>query len=354
MTMPQPRAGATRIAADQTAMYLEAAEAPAAIERQFAANSAAAAALGAALRAHPPRAVVTAGRGSSDHAATFAKYLIETRTGTLTSSAAPSVSSVYAAPMKLDGVVYLAISQSGRSPDMLASALAAKDAGARVVAIVNDVTSPLAKLAHHLLPMHAGPEASVAATKTYLASVAAILQLIASWTDDTALRGELAQLPSLMRKAWTLDWATAARELTPAHNLYVVGRGIGFGAAQEAALKLKETCALHAEAFSSAEVRHGPMALIREGFPLLVFSQNDETRADIAQLVAGLVAAQATVLLAGFSHPGAFALPAIEASPLVQPLLLVQSFYKMAASLSVARGLNPDRPPNLRKITETL
>ncbi len=218
--------------------------------------------LGEALRRFAPRAVVTCARGSSDHAATYARYLIETRTGLLASSAAPSVSSLYATKADLESVLFLAISQSGASPDLLAAARAARDAGALVVALVNAEESPLARAASHAIPLRAGLESSVAATKSYIASLTAIVQLVGSWTQDDELRAALEGAPDQLASAWQLDWSAAIEYLRPANNLFVVGRGLGLGIAQEAALKLKETCGLHAEAFSSAELRHGPVALV--------------------------------------------------------------------------------------------
>ena len=340
-------------------MYLEAGEASGVVAAQLAANAEKAEAIGARLRAGPPRAVVTCARGSSDHAATFAKYLIETRTGVLTSSAGLSVSSVYAASQGLDGVLYLAISQSGKSPDLLASVRAAKDAGAFTLALVNDVTSPLAQLVDEVLPLHAGPELSVAATKSYIAALSAIVQLVAAWTGDESLKTGLAALPAGLAKAWTLDWTPAVERLKTAGNLYVLGRGVGFGVAQEAALKFKETCGLHAEAFSAAEVLHGPMALVKTGFPVLVFAQNDESRGSVDEMARSLIARDADVLLVGagdssVSLGGAGALPALAAHPVVEPILMIQSFYRMANALSVARGYDPDSPPHLNKVTETV
>src|SRR4051812_20630308 len=163
-----------------TRMFREAAQAPAVVARQLARNERGMHALGALLRAKPPRAVVTLARGSSDHAATYAKYLLETRLGVLTSSAAPSTASVYNAQPDLSDCVVLAISQSGRSPDLIASAVAAKAAGARVVALVNDEASPLAMLARHCIPLAAGVEESVAATKTHLATISALTHLAAA------------------------------------------------------------------------------------------------------------------------------------------------------------------------------
>jgi glucosamine--fructose-6-phosphate aminotransferase (isomerizing) len=335
-------------------MSQEAAQAPAVVRAQLSANAERLHRIGALLRELSPRAVVTCARGSSDHAATFAKYLIESRTKVLTSSAAPSLSSLYDAKPDLRGVLFLAISQSGRSPDLLAAAESAKSCGACVVALCNVEESPLAELADHLVPLCAGLEASVAATKSYIASLSAIVHLVASWTDDRELRDALTQAPDLLQASLAQDWGDAIAPLQRAQNLFVVGRGYGLGIAQEAALKLKETCGLHAEAFSAAEVKHGPMALVGAGFPVLMLSQNDETRAGIEALAREFVRRGADVLLAGARAPGAVELPTLAAHPVVEPLLMIQSFYRMTARLALARGLDPDAPPHLRKVTETL
>ncbi|HEY4448862.1 MAG TPA: SIS domain-containing protein [Steroidobacteraceae bacterium] len=340
--------------AEMTRMFREAAQAPEAVRAQLAANAAQVTRLAKRLRRTPPRAVVTCARGSSDHAATFARYLIETRLGVLTSSAAPSVSSVYATATDLAGTLMLTISQSGASPDLLAVVGQARKAGARIVALVNAEQSPLAQLADDLLPLHAGPERSVAATKSFLASLGAIVQLVAAWSNDRALAAALEGVPQLLMRAWQLDWSAVVTRLTAANNLYVIGRGLGLGVAQEAALKFKETCGLHAEAVSAAELRHGPMALVRAGFPLLVFSQNDESRPGIVQLAAELSAQGADVLLAGTHLAHTTELPTEPADSVIEPLLFAQSFYRAANALSLARGHDPDAPPHLRKVTETL
>jgi len=337
---------------DTTRMFQEAAEGPAVVDRMLRANRDAVAALGENLRAHPPRAVVTLGRGSSDHAATYAKYLIETGAGVLTASGAPSISSVYEARQALADVLILAVSQSGRSPDLLSAVEAARNAGARVVALVNDADSPMAGLAHVVLPLHAGPETSVAATKSYIAALSAVAQLTAAWTEDRDLSAALDRLPDQLAQAWTLDWSPAVQALTPAKSLFVLGRGPGFAAAQEAALKLKETCGLHAEAFSAAEVLHGPMALVEARFPVLIFAQGDLSETGVVGLARDLAARQAQVLLAGADEPGA--LPFARAHAALQPIALIQSFYRMANALSLARGFDPDSPPHLRKVTETV
>jgi glucosamine--fructose-6-phosphate aminotransferase (isomerizing) len=334
-------------------MFREAADAPDVVARQLFENRALIAQLAATLRAKKPRGIVTGARGSSDHAATFAKYLIETRLGVLTSSIGLSIGSVYGTQPDFQDTVFLAISQSGKSPDLLASVEKAKSGGAFVIAIVNDANSPLSALAHATIPLLAGAEKSVAATKTYLASVSAIAALAATWSEDRDLLNALNQLPDLMRAAWRADWSGAIPLLSPARDLYTIGRGVGFGAAQEAALKFKETCGLHAEAFSAAEVHHGPMALVKHGFPVLMLSQNDETRAGMKELAEKATASGAGVMIAGFEAGGALQLPTVAAHPVIEPILMAQSFYRMINALSLARGFDPDRPPNLNKITET-
>ena len=335
-------------------MYVEASQAAQVVRDQLFANAEEMERLGERLRLFSPRAVVTCARGSSDHAATFAKYLIETRLGVLTSSAAPSVSSVYDTRPDLANTVCLAISQSGASPDLLAAVSKAREAGAMIIALVNAEDSPLAGHADHLVPLCAGVEKSVAATKSFIASLAATIHLVSCWAEDRELSEALRKAPKHLEKAWSLDWSAAVERLKSATDLFVVGRGIGLGVAQEAALKLKETCGLHAEAVSAAELRHGPMALVRAGFPVLVFSQNDEARAGIEMLAAELVAREADVMAAGSRCQGALHLPWEPGHPVIEPMLIAQTFYRMANALSLARGLDPDRPPNLSKVTETV
>ena len=338
-----------------TRLSREAAEAPAVVRAQLAANAALMRSLAERLRRAPPRAVVTLGRGSSDHAATFARYLVETRLGVMTASGAPSVSSVYEAAPALEGALCLAISQSGRSPDILAAAEAARAAGALVVALVNDAASPLAELAEITAPLRAGPELSVAATKSYVAALSAIVQLVALWSGDAKLLNALEGLPGLLERAWALDWSAAIAPLHEAQSLYVLGRGLGFGIAEEAALKLKETCGLHAEAFSAAEVRHGPMALVGPGFPVLAFAQGDETREGVEAATAAAAAQGAPVLKAGgAAQRGVVSLPTEPACAVLEPIAYALSFYRLVNALALARGLDPDLPPHLSKITETL
>jgi glutamine---fructose-6-phosphate transaminase (isomerizing) len=338
-----------------TRLIREAAEAPAVVRAQLAANDGVIRSLAERLRAAPPRAVVTLGRGSSDNAATYARYLIETRLGVMTASAPPSVSSVYEVSPDMTGTLCLVISQSGRSPDLLAAAEAAASAGALVVAMVNDAESPLAELAEVTAPLRAGPEISVAATKSYIAALASAVQLVALWSQDAAMLAALETLPGQLERAWDLDWSAALPVLNEAQSLYVLGRGVGFGVAQEAALKLKETCGLHAEAFSAAEVRHGPMTLVGPDFPVLAFAQGDETRAGVEAVVAAAAAQGAPAIkIGGGEQLGVLTLPTLPACPVLEPIAYVLSFYRLVNDLALARGFDPDRPPHLRKVTETL
>jgi glucosamine--fructose-6-phosphate aminotransferase (isomerizing) len=339
---------------EQTLMLSETLESPEVLRRQREMNRSAIEGLGRRLRDQAPRAVVTLARGSSDNAATFARYLIERRTRTLTSSLSPSVASLYGAMPNLAGTLVLAISQSGRSPDLVSAAEQAKEQGALVVAMVNQPHSPLASLADAAIPLEAGPERSVAATKSFIASLAAILDLICSWTRDSAVNEALGELPGQLEKALALDWNPGIKPLARAGSMYVVGRGHGFGIAQEAALKLKETCAIHAEAYSGAELRHGPMALVRRGFPVLLFGQEDESADGLRQLAHDLGDRDADLLTAGIGRGPGTALPIVGSHPWTAPVLQIASFYRLADSLAAARGLDPDRPPNLSKVTETL
>jgi glucosamine--fructose-6-phosphate aminotransferase (isomerizing) len=350
-------------------MYREIAESSTAMRRQLEENVDRVRALADALRRDPPRLIATGARGSSDNAATFAKYLFETRLGVATMSAAPSVQSIYAAEQDLAGTLFLAISQSGKSPDLVRQADAAKRAGARVVAMVNVEASPLAAVADFLIPLRAGPELSVAATKSFLCSLSAILQLAAEWKDDAALRAALANVPAAFDADAAIDWQTLVDGLADAGSLFVVGRGLGLAAAQEAALKFKETCGLHAEAFSAAEVQHGPTALVGPGFPVVFFVQDDDTMESTLAVAAKFRARGARVWTIGLDEdrvnkhggdgiaeaPGCNPLPLPAGlDPICAPLVAVHRFYVAVNALAVRRGRNPDAPPHLSKVTETV
>jgi glucosamine--fructose-6-phosphate aminotransferase (isomerizing) len=334
-------------------MYQEAAEAPDCVENQLQCNAATLTALAERLRANRPAAMVTIARGSSDHAATYARYLVETRLGILSSSLSPSIFSVFKAPLSLQGMLCLVISQSGRSPDLLAAAAAARDSGAMVVALVNDPDSPLAEIASIVLPQRAGPEKSAAATKSFITSLSAIAQLVALWSGDEAMQAALPQLPSVLRQAWQEDWSPCVDMLRGADHLYTVGRGPHLAIAQEAAHKLKETANIHAEAFSSAEVLHGPNELAGEDFPVLLFRSEDAGDASVQDAARRLASQGAPVMMAGGENRGSLPVPRAP-HPALAPILQVQAFYRMANALACDRGHDPDRPRHVQKVTHTV
>ncbi len=338
---------------DRTLMESEAEQAGPAVALMLAVNDDTIAAIAARLRASPPDMVITVARGSSDHAATYAKYLIETKVGIPVASAALSVASLFEAPIVAGNRVVIAISQSGKSPDLLATIAQHRATGAFVVAMVNADDAPLRDLADAVIALSAGPERSAAATKSYICSLAAIAALIAAWSRDASLTTAVRALPDALGVAWRLDWTRAIPALTGARNLFVLGRGYSYAVAQEAALKFKETCALHAESFSAAEVRHGPMAIVGQEFRVLAFGGSDRAGASVRDTVAEFRNRGADLLLADpVAHDAE--LPALSAHPAVEPILLIQSFYRMANALALARGCDPDTPPHLNKVTETL
>jgi glucosamine--fructose-6-phosphate aminotransferase (isomerizing) len=304
----------------------------------------------ARLRARPPALVMTCARGSSAHAATFAKHLIERRLGVPVAEMAPNIASVYRGELRLAGQLFLAVSQSGRSDDLIAGAAMARAAGALTAALVNDIGSPLAAAADIVLPLGAGPEESVAATKSFVASLGAFLHLVARWAGDPALQEALDRLPARVAAAADLDWSAALDVVADAASLVTIGRGPTLAIAREAALKLKEVATLPAEAFSGAEFLHGPVALVARRYPILLLMPGDEAAAGLRRLAVDLAAKGAAVLVA---EP-AGRLPALKPDhPDADAVCLIQSFYAMLPQLAARLGIDPERPRHLQKVTRT-
>ncbi len=309
----------------------------------------------AAMRQADPKVLLTVARGSSDHAATYLKYAAELLAGIPVASIGPSVASIYGRPLALSGAACIGISQSGQSPDIVQMMQAARQGGALTVAITNHGESPMAAASAHCLPLRAGTESAVAATKTFVCSVLAGLALLAEWRQDQALQQALAAAPKAMEQALTLDWSPLSARLSRAQSAYVLGRGPTIGIAAEAALKLKETCGLHAEGFSAAEVLHGPSAIVHAGFPVLALAVEDAAQPHVVATVERLAAQGADVFITGAQAKGAVTLPMVgDLHPLVAPLVLSVAFYAFVETLSCRRGFDPDTPPHLRKVTETL
>lgn len=340
-------------------MAREAAEAAEMCVDQVARNAALMRATGARLRALNAPFIATLAWGSSDQAAAFAKVLFETRAATPTLSHAPSIGALYGATSpRFRGVPLIAISQSGRSPDLLRAAADAQRQGAVLIAVVNDAASPLAAQADIVIPIHAGAETSVAATKSFIATLVALTHLTAEWTGDRALSATVGSVGDTLRAARQLDWTPALAGLRHTGSLLVLGRGLTLPIAGEAALKFKETAGLHAESYSIAEVAHGPMTLVAEADPVLVFGPLDAANAGLRERIADFASRGATVIAAGREEDvsgAAIVLPRVTCpDPVLGSIAYIQSFYALADRLALLRGRDPDRPPHLSKVTRTL
>jgi glucosamine--fructose-6-phosphate aminotransferase (isomerizing) len=341
-------------------MQQEALQAPEVVNEQLCENMGVIKELVKCLKNKPPKFVYTIARGSSDHAAYFANYLFSTQTGLVTASLPPSINSLYHTKLHVGDALAIGISQSGVSPDICSALQAAKEGGATTVAIVNNVDSVLANIADFVIPMHAGTEHAVAASKTFIASLSAIAQLIASYSGNKDLLRALPHLPETLEQASQCDWSVAQELLSTQSSAFMLARGYGFPVAQEAALKFKETADIHAEAYSSAEFQHGPMALAKPTLPLFFLAQADATLPGLVAFCQQMTELKANTLLAcakdklNQHNVAKYILPLPNSlHSVLDPIACIQAFYPMMAQLAVQRGFNPDQPEHLRKITET-
>jgi len=335
-------------------MFEEARSAPKAVADLLASDPGTYEALGAALRATPPANIVTIARGSSDHAAAYFAYLLTVRSGRLVTSLPMSLVTLYHAPLAAPHLLAIAISQSGRSPDVVEPICELRKGGAATIAILNDVAAPLGETAQWVLPLHAGAERSVAATKSFICSQVAGARLVAHWCACDDLRRGLLDLPGALEQACSCDWSAAVQPLAASERLMVIARGLGLSIAKEASLKLKETCGIQAEAFSSAEVRHGPQALIAAGYTLFVFALRGPSQAEVLAFALEMKQRGANVILAAPADvPERDLTLATTPSEHFDPIAAIQSFHLLAEAVSRARDRDPDRPPFLNKVTST-
>lgn len=339
-------------------MAQEAAEAGDVVRRQWLANDPIVAALARQMQEADPQHIVTIARGSSDHAASFFGYLVMARLGRWVTSLPMSLVTLENAPLSGKRVAAFAFSQSGGSPDLIAPIELLRNDGAITGAFVNVMDSPLARAAEYLVPLCASTERSVAATKSFIAQLAAAVHVVAAWCKDGAMLEALSELPITLANAPN-NWGYKSNSaFIETERLFVIARGTGLAIAQEAALKFKETCGIQAEAFSGAEVKHGPMALIVAGYPLLVFALRGPTQAGLVSLADEMRSRGARVLLAaptdGSVREEDIDLPiAPAAHPALDAISAIQSFYYCVEHLSRARKMNPDAPPHLSKVTLT-
>lgn len=327
-------------------MAKEACEAPQKIAQQLYNNHDSVKNIASKIKNYNPLSVMFVGRGSSDHAGSFAKYLIEIEINIPTFSAAPSVATIYGRQLKLDKTLVIIISQSGRSPDILEQARQAKESGALCIALVNDEDSPLTHLVDHVIPLLAGEEKSVAATKSYLATLSAILQLVAYWKSDLDLINAINNIPDILDSVVEQKNQLQLKNLEGVKNLVVLGRGLGFAISKEIALKLKEVCAIHAESFSSAEFLHGPVTLVQDQLKVIDVRVNDESIKAHRLQLDDIESRGAKISVLDQVNDSIH--------PRVAPLAVMLRFYLDIEKVAVERGLNPDQPIGLKKVTKTL
>ena len=334
-----------------SAMARETAEIPAAAERLLARTDMFAAIVKRIEQAKP-RIIVFCGRGSSGHVGVYLRYLFEIRLGLVASAAAPSVVTAYQRPPDFRDALFVVVSQSGRSPDLINATQAARKFGALTLAIVNDENSPAAAASELVLPIGAGTEHAVAATKTVALSMIAGAQLVAALARDDDLNDGLQHLPLRLSSALACDWSAWAGSAAGAAATFVVGRGYGLGCVREIALKVAEILRVPALGYSAAELRHGLRASITSATPVLVLRQNDQTAAVIDDLVRDLKAAGERVFTAGGSTG---TLPWIgDGHPMCDPVLMLVPAYRAIEAAARRRGFDPDNPPYLSKVTRTL
>ena len=329
-----------------TLMRQEASEANTRIAHQLTINQAKVEQIAHEVRAFNPHAIMMVGRGSSDHAGVYAKYLVEIELGIPGIAAAPSVTTIYDKPLNLTGVLVIIISQSGRSPDIIAQAEKAKQSGAFCIALLNDESAPLAEKVDHVIPLCVGQERSVAATKSYLATLAAIIQLVAYWKNDEYLIKAVQTIPFALKQAANAAPQISTDALDNVNNLVVLGRGLGYAVSKEIALKLKEVCAIHAEAFSSAEFLHGPVTLVEQQMTIVDVFVNDESAVWHKQQVDDVEQRGGQIIQLHQINN--------DLHPRIAALAVMQRFYLDIEALAVARGLDPDNPGGLKKVTETI
>lgn len=338
-----------------TRMRREIDEIPDAVDRLLSRCENDIAAVADAARALDPVFIMTVARGSSDHVCTYLKYASEILLGVPVASVGPSVASIYDSRLKLQQGLCLSVSQSGKSPDIVSMARNAGRDGAMTLALTNDAESPLAEASAHTINIQAGPELSVAATKTFVTSAVAGLWLLAEWDRNQALIAAIRALPQQLEAATRIDWPEVREAIGARSSLFTLGRGQALAVSNEAALKFKETCQLHAESYSSAEVLHGPVSIVEEGFPVLSFAAADAAEQALTDIADQISTKGAKVFATTDKVKSAGCIDHVRTGhPLTDPLSLIVSFYSMVEAFAASRGIDPDAPRHLNKVTETV
>lgn len=334
---------------ETTRMRKEILEIPDAVERLLTQGNAAITEAAQKARAADPRFLISVARGSSDHACTYLKYASELILRRPMASVGPSVNSIYGVELDVPESLCISVSQSGQSPDIVRMTESLRANGALTVAITNNADSRLAQVSDRVLPIHAGPELSVAATKTFVTSLVAGLWLIADLKGDEALLAAIRALPGHLAAATLCDWSEAATAIDGS-SLFTLGRGPSWAISNEAALKFKETCLIHAESYSSAEVLHGPVSIVGQSFPVIAFAAGDAAETSLAETSDALAQKGARVFTLARGATRATVLPHVRTGHwLTDPIAAIVSFYGMVESVAVNRGINPDAPRHLKR-----
>lgn len=343
-------------------MLAEIRQQPQALERTLAGAAPAVAALRRVLEKRRPRLIVMVARGTSDNAALFGRYLIEITTGIPVSLAAPSIWTLYGADVDTRDALVVALSQSGESTDTNMILERARQRGALTLGITNERSSTLAHLAEHVFLVRAGAEKSVAATKTYTGQLL-MLYLLSAALGGTVRSTDLARLPGAVASALLLEpeIAALAERYRFMRQAVVVGRGLNYANAFEFALKLMETCYVVAERFSAADLLHGPIALVEPGFPVFAFAPPGVTWGSMQEALAKLAKVRAEVVAltdSGNRQVDGCATRVIRLPrrlpEVLTPIPYIVPAQLFAVHLAGQKGLNPDRPRTLHKITPNL
>jgi glucosamine--fructose-6-phosphate aminotransferase (isomerizing) len=313
--------------------------------------------IGARVQAVAPAAlsgITIVARGSSDNAAVYGRYLLEAATGKPVSLAAPSLHTLYGVDVDYAGQLVIAVSQSGATPEIVRTLQALQEGGGSGLAITNDPGSPLAQVADETVALEMGPERAVPATKTVTGQLTALAIIASALGPVPFTREQLVTVPDWVRAV--LDdagpAAAAAHDLAGASQLIVVARGYLFAAALETALKIEETCSLMADGYSAADLRHGPIAAVTRGLPVIALCASGPARADVASLVEEIRARQASVLVVGDGEGAEISLPGDAPEPLA-PIVAVVRGQQLARELALVLGYDPDSPEGLTKVTRT-
>ena len=341
-------------------MLEEIMEQPSALKRCFYANKETIGAISNILKSRNIENVVIAARGTSDHAGIYGKYIIECELGIPVSLAAPSIYTVYGKSLKLNNSLVIGVSQSGKAADVLEVIKNANACGAVTVSITNDSASPLALEANFHLYCNAGLEKSVAATKTCTTQMYLLAQLVAEWSRNQDIKDELLIMPDKLNEIFDRkdEIALKVERYRFMNECFVLARGINYPIAMEAALKIQETSYVRAKAYATSDFHHGPFAMIQKDMPVIVIAPEGPTLKDVEEMIFKLKASDAEVVVISNNKnmleigDCSFLIPETM-NDIISPFYVVVTAQLFACNLSLTKGLNPDAPRGLNKVTIT-